>query len=833
MRRRFISFILAVFILIPLIPNSVHSIGLVKEIDVLVNGFKLQVDGKSFSHKEVFLYEGDVFVPMKDLGNSLGLMVNLNISNRTLSLSSKGRLNFDDKSKYPISYQRGYEIDASMRLMDNINKEIGNFLKGTNSVSKSKNLDLKSIKVGFSNIKVLLDGKQIFLDREPLLYNDDIYLSLTSLSPYLYITPKLDNNTLDIDLNGVLKDKAKSTFFPSYYSIDELVKFREDLNNRYSRELAELNKKKKIIMDVKIPYEEVKSLDDMEKYLNKHLGKIKDLSVYIDLQAGTGNSYYIDIDFSTKDNSKWRNLTRRDVEAYIWDIYVAISSIYDENAKLQGNIMKYVSFDTKVKNIVFSFIDSGLDLKVKVDPIFIKELLEKEFGRYDGERFNYSARVSGYDLELVITPWDSDFLNKWSPNLKLGFLEMINREIGRYYPGLKINGKVIYDDLEPLLFIIEDNKVRSTTLMNGTNGLLNDKYGVLFANGVRIPMKYSLHRIDVDNFKLMVDMDYLISDPKWNRESNDALAALMNEVVILLMDMWDANIFVQVFDRSQALAYEYVISQDTVQMVKATPSGGQVIEGSKVELSSSTNGAKIYYTLDESMPTKNSISYVDPIVIGRDTTIRAFAIKDGFKDSAVSSFEYTVISDLDMATGLDKLTFTIGTLDDVFNKNNLNYILSVPYGTDTTKIIPVASVGSITVNDTLVDSGDGLDLAISNNSIITVVHSEVGKTKNKTYSITVKVGPQEESNVKLDSGYVFSNSLFALFSGQLTGNYVGHKVRLLSGTGIKYGEVGVDSNGEFEILGYPIGYPFNGIGYKYEILNSGDKVIDSGTLRVQ
>lgn len=127
MRRRFISLVLAAVILIPLIPIPALSSGLVKEIDVIMNNFKLQADGKSFSHKEVFLYEGDIFVPIKDLGEALGLSVGFNSSKRIIALNSNGKLKFSDNSRYPIAYQRGYEINAKERLIDSINQELRDF----------------------------------------------------------------------------------------------------------------------------------------------------------------------------------------------------------------------------------------------------------------------------------------------------------------------------------------------------------------------------------------------------------------------------------------------------------------------------------------------------------------------------------------------------------------------------------------------------------------------------------------------------------------------------------------------------------------------------------
>ncbi len=54
-------------------------------------------------------------------------------------------------------------------------------------------------------------------------------------------------------------------------------------------------------MDVKIPYEEVKNLSEMEKYLNKHLDHIEKLPVDISLrEGGTDSWYYVDIVFRNR-----------------------------------------------------------------------------------------------------------------------------------------------------------------------------------------------------------------------------------------------------------------------------------------------------------------------------------------------------------------------------------------------------------------------------------------------------------------------------------------------------------------------------------------------------
>ena len=62
-----------------------------------------------------------------------------------------------------------------------------------------------------------------------------------------------------------------------------------------------------------------------------------------------------------------------------------------------------------------------------------------------------------------------------------------------------------------------------------------------------------------------------------------------------------------------------------------------------VELATETEGAAIYYTLDESEPTAESTLYEDAIVLEDTTTIKAIAIKDDMQNSEVFSATYTKV----------------------------------------------------------------------------------------------------------------------------------------------------------------------------------------------
>src|SRR6185369_9961760 len=60
------------------------------------------------------------------------------------------------------------------------------------------------------------------------------------------------------------------------------------------------------------------------------------------------------------------------------------------------------------------------------------------------------------------------------------------------------------------------------------------------------------------------------------------------------------------------------------------------------ELTSATPGTKIYYTLDGSKPIPGvSPVYTDPIHISVTTTVKAIAVRNGFKDSKIMNETYT------------------------------------------------------------------------------------------------------------------------------------------------------------------------------------------------
>lgn len=99
----------------------------------------------------------------------------------------------------------------------------------------------------------------------------------------------------------------------------------------------------------------------------------------------------------------------------------------------------------------------------------------------------------------------------------------------------------------------------------------------------------------------------------------------------------------QLIPRTEA---DIVLDPSFVRPATATPGAGFINAGDSVTLTSDTEGATIYYTTDGTEPNASSPVYSEPIVITEDTTIKAFAVKEGLTSSKVYTYEYIIQKDV-------------------------------------------------------------------------------------------------------------------------------------------------------------------------------------------
>ena len=110
-----------------------------------------------------------------------------------------------------------------------------------------------------------------------------------------------------------------------------------------------------------------------------------------------------------------------------------------------------------------------------------------------------------------------------------------------------------------------------------------------------------------------------------------------------------------------------------VASVTSSVTGTEVKAGTEVTLTTATEGATIYYTVDGTEPTAESTVYSAPIAINANTTIKAFAVADGLEDSDVETFVYTIIQPKTIAEvrsmNVGDYALTTGIVTAVLGKN--------------------------------------------------------------------------------------------------------------------------------------------------------------------
>ncbi len=102
---------------------------------------------------------------------------------------------------------------------------------------------------------------------------------------------------------------------------------------------------------------------------------------------------------------------------------------------------------------------------------------------------------------------------------------------------------------------------------------------------------------------------------------------------------------------------ENTVTVAKVSKPKASNEGGTIKEKTEVSLSSDTEDAVIYYTIDGKTPTVGSSKYTSKIVVEESLTIKAIAVCDGYANSEVSEFSYTYSKSKKYTIGRDNWSF--------------------------------------------------------------------------------------------------------------------------------------------------------------------------------
>ncbi len=92
---------------------------------------------------------------------------------------------------------------------------------------------------------------------------------------------------------------------------------------------------------------------------------------------------------------------------------------------------------------------------------------------------------------------------------------------------------------------------------------------------------------------------------------------------------------------SEIIEASYIINKAAAPQFNPPP--GVYAGERQITITSKTPGASIYYTLDgSSNPSRTSALYVGPIIVSSSRLIKTIAVKDGMKDSIITSGEYII-----------------------------------------------------------------------------------------------------------------------------------------------------------------------------------------------
>lgn len=565
MYRNILRIMVLILLFSSVIPIVAEARGFVKEIDAEYYKLYLRVEGKKIdSDKEPFIYDNRIWVPLSVLAKGLDLGYKLDGNNKAVYLDSKGRLDPSDNSKEIEAFQKGFLVGAKEAWLYALEGEVLYLERGIER--KRAGLDegeVRNIRICFEDVKVFLDNNRLSFSTDPIFYDGDVYVDIMEISPYLYITPKLDlrYKRIDIDANGVLIDKEL------YKDMDQLINIRKGRSKWLDIELELWGKRKESIERLGIPFKNINDVNLLEKHLNQYLNKLEDLTFNIEVTRYINNRLGLTFSFPSNRISQWRSLTRKEVEDYIWNVYTAILIMYKDNVSIVGWIRNpyynkyskyrprdYVSFESKDGDLVFDFTNSNLSIGYRVDPDYLAESLNKNLNKYGGTGFEYKAQQRGDGMDLIIIVSSRSFLNSHVYN-KMNYLRRLNHEIRRIKPGLTIYGTIIYDeDYErDIKFSIEDNRIRSGDLLKETENYVNGLYSRFSYGRYDFGLRYYIYEKDDNRLDLVVEGDFSIEDEGWISAGTTGLERLKNRVqsaMDYIENLWDMEVVVEVYDEN-------------------------------------------------------------------------------------------------------------------------------------------------------------------------------------------------------------------------------------------------------------------------------------------
>ena len=357
--------------------------------------------------------------------------------------------------------------------------------------------------------------------------------------------------------------------------------------------------------------------------------------------------------------------------------------------------------------------------------------------------------------------WDLENVNGYNPNSEDKQTFIISGEV-KLPDGVtntnNVSLEVTISVTVAAKMVVTVSKVEISTMPTKT---IYTEGEVLDLTGLQIKLSYS-----DGNSKTVALADFADNSITTNPNNGETLAVS------------DTTITVSVEGKSTTFNITVNVMQ-TVETPTFSPEHGTYTGTQTVTLSSKTEGATIYYAINGTEPTTSSTEYTAPITVSSTMTIKAIAVKNGMKDSAVASATYTIQSpppagttpsftqhpSNQAVTENQTATFTVIATGDPaptyqWQVNKGNAWEDITGATDASYITPATTANMngwqylcVATNDKGTVNSDVVTLTVSPITYVITATVEEGGSIDPVGEVTVESGKDQTFTITANSNY--------------------------------------------------------------------------------
>ena len=326
----------------------------------------------------------------------------------------------------------------------------------------------------------------------------------------------------------------------------------------------------------------------------------------------------------------------------------------------------------EVRPQVYAYLYSGDYLSLSAESFIIAEVTDQHGNQLNTTKYPLIWNVSNSSvLDVTENTYDGNVILKLTPLTEGTSIIAASLATGEISEPIEIRVK---------------GETKVSALAVGIIGEIADisRYAVYGADGVSTPMSaykqyvgekltmgdaYDAGVIVQDQYGNFIDTDAVkltVDDPKllhWIESENDDLLGPYPYYPFIIVPQQAGTVTLTATSTvdpsvSDSITFDIsgngtapIIPEGEAEVIVPpviSPAGGTIYQDTEITITTETNGASVYYTLDGTTPTNNSILYEKPFTLdessftnGKSLVIKAVAVKDGCEDSTVVTEIYT------------------------------------------------------------------------------------------------------------------------------------------------------------------------------------------------